>query len=145
MQKTSEFLDAICDRYTLTSDNQLSKKLGFSRAAISAYRHGKRSFDENSALRVAELLEIEPAVVCVCAQIERAKTDSARAVWESILAKFPRPATEGKRTGEGGKHCILCEIPRTPRNRKNAPHRAIVPAAILAISHALRPVRAFSA
>jgi hypothetical protein len=145
MQKTRDFLDAIRARYALTSDYQAAKKIGTTPQAVNNWRKGRDFLGETMAPRVAELLELEPGYVFACAQMERVRTDAGRVMWTSILAKFPRPATEEKRTPDDPEHCILCQIPTSYRRQKRPGALPIANPAFLAISRALAPLRALHA
>lgn len=68
MKTTIEYLDEIARRYprrdgSPASDYGLADLLGVSAQAISKYRQGHSRFDESVAIRAAELLEIDPALV----------------------------------------------------------------------------------
>ncbi|HEY0877136.1 MAG TPA: DUF3693 domain-containing protein [Zeimonas sp.] len=84
--RTVEYLDALRKRLHLPSDYAVSKVLNCSRAAVSAYRHGERAFDDTTALRVADLLELPPARVLADMAAERAKDAKVRAVWQRIAS-----------------------------------------------------------
>ena len=83
MQSSLQLLDAIKKRHKLTSDYQLAKILGVTTQRISHYRAGRRrAFSEETALRVAELLQVAPGYVLAIGAGERAKEESVRKAWE---------------------------------------------------------------
>ncbi|CAD9228386.1 Helix-turn-helix protein [Burkholderia cenocepacia] len=88
MKTTIEWLDALKAHLDLPSDYAAAKLLGVTRSAVSHYRTGRTTFDDSTAIRVAELLGVDPAEVFASMQYERAKSDEARAVWASLLEKF---------------------------------------------------------
>jgi transcriptional regulator with XRE-family HTH domain len=92
MQTTNEFLDAIKVRHNLPSDYKLGLLLGASSTSqVSNYRAGRSRMDEQVALKVAELLDVEPAYVVACVNHERAAAkgdDQMMAVWEILAGKF---------------------------------------------------------
>jgi len=90
MKTTIDFLDAIKARFGGLSDYAAAKKIGVTRSAVSCYRNKKSSFDVLTAVRVAELLEIDPAIVVTSAHAERARTPEERATWESITRRLER-------------------------------------------------------
>lgn len=92
MQTTIEFLNAVKRAYGLTSDYQLAKKLGVSRQMVSEYMAGKRTLGEETAVKVAELLELDWAYVVACVQAERSKGTDSRRAW-AARAKKLAPAT----------------------------------------------------
>lgn len=61
MHTTTDFLDEVKDRLNLPSDYALAGALGVTRAAVSKLRNGKDSLGDTTALKVAELLDVDPA------------------------------------------------------------------------------------
>ena len=88
MKTTCKFLDAVKARRGLASDYALAPVLGVTRSAVSRYRQGKDFFSDSAAIRCAELLEIDPAVVIACVHAERAKAAPEKALWESIAERL---------------------------------------------------------
>lgn len=87
MKSTVEYLDAVKIRLDLPSDYAAAKALGVTRAAVSKYRLGHASFDDTTALRVAEILEIQPFEVIAAANVERARDTETRSLWERAWGK----------------------------------------------------------
>lgn len=85
---TIEYLDAIKGRLGIASDYALAKRLGFPQATISGYRTGRRVFDDEAALTVAQVLNIEPILVIAAANAERAKTPEVRQRWLDLMQGF---------------------------------------------------------
>lgn len=71
--KTPHYLDALKKRLNLTADYQLAVPLGVDRASVSNYRSGKRSFDNEQAFIVAELLTVDARQVIADMELERAQ------------------------------------------------------------------------
>lgn len=69
--KTVEFLDAVKAAYLLTSDYQLAKKLAISQCSITNYRKGRTVMDNDLAVKVSELLDLDALYVVACVNIER--------------------------------------------------------------------------
>lgn len=88
---TIEYLDAVKTRYGLASDYALAKKLGWPQTTISGYRARRRFFDDEAALTVAQVLDIEPICVIAAANAERAKTPEQKARWVSLMEKISAP------------------------------------------------------
>ena len=88
MGTTVNFLDAVKSRRGVISDYQLAKIIGVSQQTVSRYRVGKDYLGDSTAIRVAELLEIDPAIVVAAAHAERAKKPEERRVWEGIIQKL---------------------------------------------------------
>lgn len=88
MNDTIAFIDAIKTKRGGISDYQLAKVLGVSQQTVSRYRVGKDFLGDSTAIRVAELLEIDSGIVIAAVHAERAKTDAEKAAWKAILEKL---------------------------------------------------------
>jgi ribosome-binding protein aMBF1 (putative translation factor) len=69
--KTVDYLDAVKAAYSLTSDYQLAKKMSESSNRISSYRVGRTFMDDDMAIKIAYLLDLNPLTVLADAHIER--------------------------------------------------------------------------
>lgn len=87
MKTTVEYLDAIKARLNLPSDYAVAKALHLTRAAVSKQRLGHNVFDDTTALRVAEILDVDPMEVIAAANAERARDDETRRLWERAWGK----------------------------------------------------------
>lgn len=85
---TIQYLDAAKKRLGVTSDYALSKALNITTQAVSNYRTGRSKMDDDVALSIAEILEVNPLAVIASANAERAKTPEARARWISVFEGF---------------------------------------------------------
>ena len=56
--RSERFLEAVKERYALGSDTALAEFLGVTQAAISHYRTGRRTMDNETCLRVAQALDL---------------------------------------------------------------------------------------
>lgn len=88
MKTTIEFLDELKARNGGASDYAIAKVLGITHQCISRYRVGKDYFGDLTAIRVAELLEINPAIVVSAVHAERSKSEQEKAVWREIFEKL---------------------------------------------------------
>jgi len=88
MKTTIEFLDELKSRNGGASDYAIAKILGITHQMVSKYRLGKDCLGDSTAIRVAELLEINPAIVVSAVHAERAKSDQEKAVWRDIFEKL---------------------------------------------------------
>jgi len=88
MKTTLDYVDAVKIKHDLPSDYALAKLLGVSKQAVSNYRLGKGGFDDLTAVRVAELLNLNPMEVIAVANRERAKSEDARRVWTGLFDRF---------------------------------------------------------
>lgn len=88
MKTTVEFLDAIKARYNLPSDYALAPYLGVTRSSVSRLRNKQDFLGDSTALRVAELLDLDPGVVAAAAHAERARQPAEKAMWEDVWKKL---------------------------------------------------------
>lgn len=89
---TEGFLDELRHRYDAKTDYALHKLLKVSRQTIYRYRDGKGTFDEDIAVRAAELLGLDPQMMLVWVTKERTRHAQARIFWEDLLKKLAGPA-----------------------------------------------------
>jgi transcriptional regulator with XRE-family HTH domain len=69
--QTIDFLNELKAVYGLTSDYQLAKKLQLTTSAITNYRSGRNFLNDEMALKVADLLDVDPLIVMACVHAER--------------------------------------------------------------------------
>ncbi len=87
--KTVEYLDEVMRRKRIPSDYALAKALGVAKQTISRYRTVGGQFDDEVALRVADMLGIDAGIVLIDMHAERSKSADVRSVWERVSAGFP--------------------------------------------------------
>jgi predicted transcriptional regulator len=87
MKTTIDYLDELRIKLQLPSDYAVAKALGCTRASVSRYRNGVGSFDDATAIKVADLLGLEPLEIIAAANFERAKDEHSQNVWASIWGK----------------------------------------------------------
>lgn len=87
--KSAEWIDRTKAARGWSSDYRAAKELGLSRNSISNYRAGLRNtLDEATALKVAQALQLDPALVLADQAMERAKDQSARSAWAAVLQRL---------------------------------------------------------
>jgi len=86
--QTAEYLDALRARHSIPSEAALERFLGVSKASRKNYRQCRTAFDDETALRVAELLELPPGQVLADMQAQRSKSDALRAIWTDAAARL---------------------------------------------------------
>lgn len=84
MKTTADFLDALRVKLNLPSDGQLADYLGMHRQHISRYRTLGGTFDDETSIRIAEILEVKPAFVMACMHYQRAKNPKVRDAWQYL-------------------------------------------------------------
>lgn len=85
---TLDYLDAVKTCLGITSDYALAKALKVAQPTISSYRAGRSRIDDDVALTISEILQLNPLVVIASANAERAKTPEQRARWSGVMEKF---------------------------------------------------------
>lgn len=88
MKTTIDFLTAVKAAHGLTSDYQLSKFLSVTSQCISLSMSGRTYLGDETAIKVAEALKIDPATVIASVHYERAKKAEEKAVWKGILERL---------------------------------------------------------
>lgn len=124
MKTAAEYLDAIKLAHGIESDYGLGKLTGWSRSRVSQYRTGLHHFDEAGALKVAELLDIDPAEVLLDALSSRAHSPAARAVFDSIRTRVCVMSTSGGTPARRWTDRVPSFVPLIPpalRNRSSHP------------------------
>lgn len=85
---TVQYIDAVKKKLGIESDYAVAKALGISKQAVCRYTQGKGAFDDEIAIRVAEMLDIAPAKVLLDCHMERSKNPQVQAVWFGLMEKF---------------------------------------------------------
>lgn len=88
MNTTNDFLNAVKAKTGAVSDYALAPKIGLTKQMISRYRLKKDYFSDEYCLKVAEILEIDPAIVIAAIHAERAKNESEKRVWTDIFERL---------------------------------------------------------
>lgn len=87
MKTTADFLDDLRAKLGATSDGKLALALKLDRQQVSRWRQQKNAFDDDTALKFAAQLGIEPDYIMACMAVQRSRTPEARSAWSRIAAK----------------------------------------------------------
>lgn len=85
--KTVEYLDAVKSAYSLGSDYQLAKKMNENTSRISMYRTNGTVMNDDLAIKISYLLDLNPLAVLADAHIEREMklgNDSMVIFWQEV-------------------------------------------------------------
>lgn len=85
--------------------NRIAKELGLSSQRLYQLFDEGGTYSDETAFRVAQVLDLNPAEVMASAQAERAKSPEVQAVWKGILEKI----------SEGFEFLTSCANPRRIR------------------------------
>lgn len=88
MKNTADFLDALRVKLDVPSDYALGAKLGMHRQQMSRYRTLQTTFDDEASMRIADILEIDPAFVVASMHAQRAKRSEEKKLWERIATSM---------------------------------------------------------
>ncbi len=112
-------LNASCLACGGLEDEREILNIGVTKQAVSSWRNGTAYFGNPEAIRIAKLLNFDPAYVMACANAERSRTDEERAIWERVARSVAANAAGVAVVGAGlsalpsavqaGQVCILCK------------------------------------
>lgn len=85
---TNQYLNAVKLSRDMKNDAELASRLEITGASISAMRHGKTHMGDSTALKVAELLGIEPYAVLADCHAERNKRTPAGRAWKTAAERL---------------------------------------------------------
>ena len=77
----SDYIDLIKQKFEINSDAGVGRKLGVSRAAVSLWRNETTQFSPETAMLIAELLEVDPNRIAGDMMAARAKDRKTRNKW----------------------------------------------------------------
>lgn len=89
--RSSDYIDQIRKQRELPSDYAAAKVLGVNKERVSSYRRGVE-FSDEMAIRVAELLGLEPLKVLADVRAQSAKDDQTRQFWRKVGGLSPAMA-----------------------------------------------------
>lgn len=92
MNKTCEYIAKIKKHCGVKSDYAVAHLLGVGRSSMSHYKKGVSMFDDYTAAKAAELLNIDPLTVIADINADRAKRDGERKFWQNIAKRAPNIA-----------------------------------------------------
>ncbi len=84
VKTSANFLDDLQNKLGVNSDYAVGKIMGMASQRLSHYRQLKGAFDDETCLKVADVLEIDPAYVVACAHHQREKSKQVKQLWEKI-------------------------------------------------------------
>lgn len=92
LRETGFWLDQVKQKYECKSDGELSRLLGVTKAAVSLQRAGKHEMSIKQAVKVAELLHVNPmAVICgVMFHQDPAEAEFWQSVYEQTVRENDR-------------------------------------------------------
>ena len=89
--RTVDYLDELAKLTDTGSDYAVAKLLGVSRQWVSHYRRG-RTFSDETAVKVAQLLGIPPGIILADMHAERASSDDVATAWRQVAETLKKSA-----------------------------------------------------
>lgn len=86
MFSSVEFFDLLIDKYCFSSDRSLAKLLDVDPSLISKHRKMRFGMSNELALKVATLLDYDPAFVLACVNYERANCADEKEIFFRLAA-----------------------------------------------------------
>lgn len=90
MYTTATLLDAYKAKMGIASDYALAKHFDVNKQHISQYRCGARGLGDDRAVRIAQALGIDPGVVLVSLQAERAQKAQNEPIFSALSGLLRR-------------------------------------------------------
>ncbi len=88
MNATNRYLNELKKKTGIESDYGLANALGVSRQRVSNYRQDLCSFDNDMALRVGEMLGVNPMLIIADVEAEKSKDEERRKTWENFSRRL---------------------------------------------------------
>lgn len=89
MHSTQELCRALQRRHKITSGYKLAKLMGVANQTALNWLQKTRSFSDESAVKCAELLSLNPTYCLACARYEQAKDPVMKAFWKKLAENAP--------------------------------------------------------
>lgn len=87
--RIEKYLNAVIERHGLKNDTALAELLGVGQSAISHYRTGRRTADNEVCLRLAQLLDMDnPMLIIMAADMDRAERAGQHSLWEVFSTRM---------------------------------------------------------
>ncbi len=88
MKNSIEYLDLVKEKLGVESDYALAKKLELTKSAISTIRMQKGFIGEDTAIKIALILRIDPIEILAATAAERTKNAMAKTVWRDLSERL---------------------------------------------------------
>lgn len=88
MERTIDFIERLRASNDGCSNYRIAKLLGCDQSAVIRYTKHSTTMDDKYAIRMAELLGIDPAYVLACIAAERSRDVDTTRIWSRIADQF---------------------------------------------------------
>jgi transcriptional regulator with XRE-family HTH domain len=90
LETVVDLLEAMREERGWASDNQIARGLRVGQQTVSSWRTGVRTPGDDHALKIAEALDISPALVMAIAAMERSTSKESRKIWRILAEQLAR-------------------------------------------------------
>lgn len=90
LESTVDLLEAMKELHGWESDGEIARRLKVPQPTISSWRVGTRTPGDDHALKIAEVLDISPALVMAIAAGERARGKETQKIWRKLAEQLAR-------------------------------------------------------
>lgn len=119
--KASDWIDRLKAAKKWESDYRVAQELAVAGSTLSRYRNKPEStMDDDTAVKVAQALAIEPEIVVLDQLTERTRSEPARAALSGLLQRIAGKVLAGG--GSGGARGRLDITSVTPASAEGNPH-----------------------
>ena len=127
--KAAQWIDRVKQAKGWDSDYRVAKSLGFKGNTISMYRAHGGTMDDTICMKVAQALDIDPALVLTDQAMERSKDAETRSAWSAVLDRLGGVAA-GVLVAVGVSPmllndvaglCALCKPETVPKSTRRRP------------------------
>jgi transcriptional regulator with XRE-family HTH domain len=95
MKTTYDLIDDLKRKLGFRFDNELAEYMGWKGSQLSRYRTRASAFSEETAMRVAQILEVDPAPIVAAMKAQSCTRPEAKKLWERIARKVATVAIVG--------------------------------------------------
>lgn len=88
MRTTADWLAALSARLGGASDYRIAMTLGVSRQVVSGWRTKSATIGDDAAIKIAAILDCDPAEILMSTAAERSKSADVRDAWQHALEKL---------------------------------------------------------
>lgn len=88
MSVSIKYINEVKRCYSLTSDNQIAKKIGVTRQWVSQVRNYDKKIGPDTVISIGKLLNINPSAIDAELNAEKSKLDENKIIWKEIAQRL---------------------------------------------------------
>lgn len=90
LETVNDLLNALGEAHGWRTSYRIAKELNVPESTVGSWRRGDRTPGDDHALKIAEALEISPALVLTICAAERSTEKKAREMWRELARQLAR-------------------------------------------------------